>query len=73
LRRMLLTTAATAAASLLIATYLESSMQSQQDELHRQIAQRRGRAMPIDDDVAKAGPGREAAGNELWDQLSRPT
>lgn len=41
LRRILLGTATAAAASLLIATYLESSMQSEQDELQRQIAQRR--------------------------------
>jgi general secretion pathway protein L len=41
LRRILLITATAAAASLLIATYLESSMQSERDELQRQIAQRR--------------------------------
>jgi general secretion pathway protein L len=41
LRRVLLVAGAAAAVSLLIATYLESSMQSQQDELQRQIAQRR--------------------------------
>jgi general secretion pathway protein L len=41
LRRVLLVAGTAAAASLLIATYLESSMQSEQDELQRQIAQRR--------------------------------
>ena len=41
LRRGLVVAGAAAAASLLIATYLEGSMRSEQDELQRQIAQRR--------------------------------
>jgi general secretion pathway protein L len=41
LRRVLMAASAAAIASLLIATYLGSSMQSEQDELQRQIAQRR--------------------------------
>ena len=41
LRRILLTAAIAAAALLLVATYLGGTMQSEQDELQRQIAQRR--------------------------------
>jgi general secretion pathway protein L len=41
LRAVLFAAGAAAAVSLLIATYLESSMQSEQDELQRQISQRR--------------------------------
>jgi general secretion pathway protein L len=41
LRTVLFAAGAAAAVSLLIATYLESSMQSEQDELQRQISQRR--------------------------------
>jgi general secretion pathway protein L len=54
--RILLTTAVAAAASLLIATYLESSMQSEQDELHRQIAQRRA-ALRLDANAAGSALG----------------
>jgi len=56
LRRVLLTAVGAAAASLLIATYLESSMQSEQNELQRQISQRRA-ALRLDANASGSALG----------------
>jgi general secretion pathway protein L len=56
LRGVLLAAGAAAAASLLIAAYLENSMQSEQSELQRQISQRRA-ALRLDANAAGSGLG----------------
>jgi general secretion pathway protein L len=56
LRAILLSAGAAAAASLLISTYLGSSLQSQQDELQRQLSQRRA-ALRLDPNSAGSGLG----------------
>ena len=56
LRGTLLAAGVAAAASLLIAAYLESSLQSEQSELQRQISQRRA-ALRLDPDATGSGLG----------------
>jgi general secretion pathway protein L len=56
LRGVLLAAGVAAAASLLIAAYLENSMQSEQSELQRQISQRRA-ALRLDANAAGSGLG----------------
>ena len=56
LRGVLLATGVAAAASLLIAAYLENSMQSEQSELQRQISQRRA-ALRLDSNATGSGLG----------------
>jgi general secretion pathway protein L len=56
LRAVLLGAGVTAAASLLIAAYLESAMQSEQSELQQQISQRRA-ALRLDANGAASGLG----------------
>jgi len=56
LRGALLATGAAAAASLLVAAYLENAMQSEQSELQRQISQRRA-ALRLDPNATGSGLG----------------
>jgi general secretion pathway protein L len=56
LRGVLLATGVAAAASLLVAAYLENSMQSEQSELQRQISQRRA-ALRLDPNATGSGLG----------------
>jgi general secretion pathway protein L len=56
LRGVLLATGVAAAASLMIAAYLENSMQSEQSELQRQISQRRA-ALRLDSNATGSGLG----------------
>jgi general secretion pathway protein L len=56
LRGVLLATGVAAAASLMIAAYLENSMQSEQSELQRQISQRRA-ALRLDSSATGSGLG----------------
>jgi general secretion pathway protein L len=56
LRGALLATGIAAAASLLVAAYLENSMQSEQSELQRQISQRRA-ALRLDPNATGSGLG----------------
>jgi general secretion pathway protein L len=56
LRAILLSAGVAAAASLLMSAYLESSLQSQQGELQRQLSQRRA-ALRLDPNSAESGLG----------------